>query len=200
MEWEKEAPYLASLPRATPYRVPDTYFNELPSHINQAVFLGGLMQKENQGFIIPQNYFEDLTGQIENRIAEDRIHELIKEDGFKVPSNYFDKLKADILNQTSQKKAQPKVMKLWRTDMMKYASAACFILIAASGLYINQLNNLKQARKAEIANEQVLYDIDESVIIEHLQESQTANNSASDTEMENYILDNFSSNDISNNL
>ena len=29
MEWEMEAPTLAALPRITPYRVPDNYFNDL---------------------------------------------------------------------------------------------------------------------------------------------------------------------------
>lgn len=201
MDWEKEAPFLASLPKTMPYRVPDKYFDQLQLHINQAVFIDGLMQKDNQGFSIPQNYFEELTVQIEDRIAIDQLQTLVATDGFKTPEGYFDKLQANILSQTSESRPKPKTIKLWQSDFMKYVSAACFIVLAASGLYLNQQSVLKQDRKIELANEQMLYDIDESVIIEHLEESQTVNTaSASDTEMENYILNHFSSSDLSNNL
>lgn len=201
MEWEKEAAFLASLPRTTPYRVPDNYFDHLQLHINQSVFVEGLMQKEDQGFTVPANYFEDLTTQIEDRIALSQLQALTVTDGFKTPEGYFEKLQANILSQTTEvRQPKPKVLKLWQSDFMKYVSAACVIVLTASGLYLNQQNTLKQDRKIELASEQMLYDIDESVIIEHLQEGQTANTSASDTEMENYILNHFSSSDLSSNL
>ena len=198
-----ESPHLAALPRTMPYSVPDKYFNELQVRINQSVFVEDLMQRENQGFTIPQNYFEDLGKQIESRIAADQISTLVKNDGFKTPANYFDQLQANILSKTTAAPApKVKVLRLWQTDLMKYASAACFIILAASGLYLNEQHSIRQIRNTEFANEQLLYDIDESVIFEHLQESQTVTNniSASDTEMENYILDNFSSSDLSNHL
>ena len=84
---------------------------------------------------------------------------------------------------------------------MKYASAACFVVLIASGLYLNNQNTVQNLRNSELANEQMLYDIDESVIIEHLEESQNVTtSSASDTEMENYILNHYSSSDLTNNL
>jgi aspartate carbamoyltransferase regulatory subunit len=59
-------------------------------------------------------------------------------------------------------------------------------------------------QSAEAMNEQMLYDIDESTIIDHLEAQNTTQNtkttSASDTEMENYILSNFSSSDLSQEL
>lgn len=200
MEWEKEAAFLAGLPRTTPYRVPENYFDHLQLHINQSVFVEGLMQKEDQGFTVPQNYFEDLAWQIEDRIATDQLRTLTATDGFKTPTGYFEKLQADILSQTAASKSKPKTIRLWQSDLMRYVSAACFIVLTASGLYLNQQHTIKQNRKIELANEQMLYDIDESVIIEHLEEGQNANASASDTEMENYILNHFSSSDLSNNL
>ena len=162
MEWEMEAPILAALPRITPYRVPDNYFNDLTAQITATVFLDGLNQKEGSGFI--------------------------------TPSSYFDKLQATILDQT----VNTKTIRFWQRDLMKYAAAACFILLAASGLYVNEQNKVKST---ELASEAILYDIDESVIIEHLQESQTATNtSASQAEIESYILEHYSSNELSNNL
>ena len=166
MEWEMEAPTLAALPKITPYRVPDNYFNDLTAQINTAVFLDGLHQKEGSGFT--------------------------------TPSSYFDKLQATFLDQTVNIKPAIKIIRFWHRDLMKYAAAACIILLAASGLYLNEQSKVKST---ELANEALLYDIDESVIIEHLKESQTATNtSASEAEIESYILDHYSSNDLSNNL
>lgn len=201
IDWEMEAPYLASLPRTMPFRVPDQYFGDLQNRIQQSVFVDSLMQKENQGFLVPEKYFEELGANIEAKIAIDKFKNLTNNDGFKTPLNYFDKLNADILNKTTAVKPNTKTLKLWNTEFVKYAAAACFILITASGLYLNQQNTLKQNRNTEIASEQMLYNIDESVIIEHLIESESLTAvSPSELELENYILDHYTSNDLSNNL
>ncbi len=201
IDWEMEAPLLASLPRTTPFRVPDQYFGDLQTHINQSVFVDSLMQRENQGFSVPENYFEELGANIEARIAIDKFKNLTDNDGFKTPINYFDNLNAQILSKTSALKPKTKVFKLWSSDLMRYAAAACFIILTASGLYLNQQNTLKQNRNTEIASEQILYDIDESVIIEHLMENESlTSTSPSDTELENYILNHYTTNDLSNNL
>lgn len=203
MEWEKEASYLASLPKSSPYRVPNQYFDDLQSRIQQSIFLEGLEQKDDQGFKVPSGYFESLHTQIEAKLAAQHLKDLVAQEGFQVPVNYFEELQAKIVAKTSAPaKPQPKVRKLWHTEAMKYVSAACFILIAASVLYVNQQQTLKDERKDELAHEQLLYDIDESVIMEHLNENQSVSstNNASSAEIENYILDNFSSSDLANNL
>ena len=202
LEWELEASHLANLPRTTPFNIPDKYFDDLQARINQSVFVDGLMQKEIHGFNVPQNYFEDLSAQIESKIAIEQIKSIVATDGFKTPVNYFDQLNAQILSKTSAAAPKSKIVRLWSSDFMKYASAACIIVLTASGLYFNQQNTIKQNRTAELASEQMLYDIDESVIIEHIQESQNVSTTtnASYTEIENYILDNYSSSDLSNNL
>jgi len=201
MEWEKEAPTLASLPRVTPYRVPDNYFNDLKAQLNATAFLNGLTQKEGNGFTVPVNYFEELSEQINSRIALEQFKSITTNEGFSTPSNYFDKLQANILSQTVHSKPERKTIRLWHSDLVRYAAAACFILITASALYFNHQSTIKEGQSTVLANEAMLYDIDESVIIEHIKESQTATNSAaSQAEMESYILDHYSSNDLSNNL
>ena len=79
--------------------------------------------------------------------------------------------------------------------------------MASFGIYFyqNNTNIAQQVQSAETVNEQMLYDIDESTIIDHLEtQNATSSNikttSASDTEMENYILSNFSSSDLSQEL
>lgn len=197
MEWEIEAPILAALPRITPYRVPDNYFNDLTGQLNSFAALGSFAQNEKYGFTVPPNYFEELNDQITSRITLEQF----KGVGFTTPSNYFDKLQTSILNQTVNIKAETKVVRLWHRDLVKYAAAACFILVIASGLYVKQQSKLVEVQSIELASETMLYDIDESVIIQHLSESQTATNtSASQAEMESYILENYSSTDLTNNL
>lgn len=149
------------------------------------------------GFTVPPNYFETLNAQIQSRVAIEQF----KSVGFTTPPNYFAKLQTSILDQTVNAKPATKVIRFWGSYLMRYAAAACFIVLTASGLYLNQQSAIKETQSTELANETMLYGIDESVIIEHLKESQTATNkSASQAEMESYILDHYSSNDLSNNL
>lgn len=202
MEWEKEAPILAALPRINPYRTPENYFSDLSVQIISISKLGVLNSIEQGGFKVPSLYFENLGEQIERRISFDKIKEQDTTGGFMAPPNYFEKLQASILTKTSGiYKPEPRTAKLWRSDWIKYASAACFVLLVASGLYVNQQKMIKVDQSTELNSDVMLYNIDESVIIEHLKDDQHAtNNGVSQKEIENYILDNYSSSDLSNNL
>ncbi|WP_316847548.1 hypothetical protein [Pedobacter psychrodurus] len=208
-DWMNEAPALAAMGKRNPFSVPDGYFENCDEAIFSAVFLDGLKQKtSDNNFEVPQNYFEDLTERIQTRIA---LSELPKaENAFAVPENYFDTLQSRIADRivASEPKKEIKIIPLWRRNFVKYASAACFLLMASFGVYFYQNGSttaVQQVQSAEAVNEQMLYDIDESTIIDHLEtENTTTSNikttSASDTEMENYILSNFSSNDLSQEL
>jgi negative regulator of sigma E activity len=209
-DWMNEAPALAALEKRNPFSVPDGYFENSDEAIFSAVFLDGLKQKtNNNNFEVPQHYFEDLTERIQTQIA---LSEMPKtENTFAIPENYFDTLQSRITDRiaTLEPKKEAKVIPLWRRNIVRYASAACFLLMASFGIYFYQngsTNAGQQVQSAEaIANEQLLYDIDESTIIDHLETQNTTSSnikttSASDTEMENYILSNFSSSDLSQEL
>lgn len=198
---ENETIFLASLPKANPYRVPEQYFDDLQQRINQSVFLAELDQQKNHGFTLPESYFEKLPSQITGLISISTLQELVPNDGFDVPANYFEQLSNQI-NKKVHAKPVPKIIKLWRSSGLKYASVACLFIIVGAGLYLNDQHQLKDAANVELANEHLLYDIDENVIYEHLQESQSASSKevANDAEMENYILTNFSSSELENNL
>jgi hypothetical protein len=208
-DWMNEAPALAAMGKRNPFSVPDGYFENCDEDIFSAVFLDGLKQKtSDNNFEVPQNYFEDLTERIQTKIA---LSELPKaEQAFAVPENYFDTLQSRIADRiaASEPKKETKVIPLWRRNIVKYASAACFLLMASFGVYFYQNGSttaVQQTQSAEAINEQLLYDIDESTIIDHLEAQNTTSSniktaSASDTEMENYILSNFSSSDLSQEL
>lgn len=202
MEWENEAPQLAKLKKSNPFTVPNQYFEELEERINQSVFINTLEKTESAGFSVPSNYFETLESQINSRITLEQFRD--EAQGFSVPDGYFEKLQQNIAAKTTETKAK-KTIKLWHQPIFKYAVAACLVIAATTGWFANVNYEDKQLSKTELAKEQMLYDIDESVILEYVQESQnvkTANvtDGESVNEMESYILDNFSTNDLSNNL
>jgi hypothetical protein len=171
-----------------------------------AVLIDNLDLKENHGFKVPSNYFEELNIQIENKITLDKFKTLNTEASFTVPEGYFEKLNTSILDKTINTANTPKVLRLWQTNLFKYASATCFILLTAFGIYVNRPSTTgEQTANVEVISENLLYDIDESTILEHVQEQEhqaitNPINNTSNTEVEDYILDRFSSNDISNNL
>ncbi|MCZ4245643.1 hypothetical protein [Pedobacter punctiformis] len=207
-DWINEAPALAAMSRRNPFCVPDGYFDNFGETIFSSIFVDGLKQKTDvNAFKVPQNYFEELTERIETKIALAAMPKA--ESTFGVPENYFDTLQSRIAGkiEASEPKKEAKVVSLWSRNLVKYASAACFLLISSFGFYLyqNQGSSANQIQSAEFANEQMLYDIDESTIIDHLEAENTTKpdtktTSASDTEMENYILSNFSSNDLAQEL
>ncbi len=182
MEWEQEAPQLASQSRNTPYQV-------------------------------PTSYFDDLHKQVMSQI---KIKEFEKESsGFTHPDHYFEQLNARILAQTTATNRPRKTFKLWQSDIVKYAAAACFVILSAAGLYwqnqtqvskiadsAHQLN--AQLRLQEMQDDALLYAIDENLIIEHMMENETVNNievpsMATSEAIEDYLVDNYSTKDLTMN-
>ena len=197
MEWENEAPQLAKLKKSNPFTVPSNYFEELEGRINQSVFINALQKEDDAGFTVPTNYFDTLEEQITSKISLAQYRNGTQE-GFEVPSGYFEKLQQNITAKTSDKK---KTVKLWHQPLFKYGVAACLVIASTTGWFATEHYQNKQLRTTELAKEQMLYDIEESVIMEYMQEAQNVKTASfTDTEMENYILDNFSSSDLSNHL
>lgn len=156
----------------------------------------------DSGFTTPENYFAELTERINSAVFIERMKANVSADaGFTLPDNYFEKLTSSVLAKTIEEQSvqQTKITKLWHSKVLKYASAACFLLIAGAGLYFNSQQYQPQPKEyVEIAGEQMLYDIDEEVIIQHIEANQSTlpKTSAEDAEMENYILNNYSQNDL----
>ena len=154
------------------------------------------------GFTTPENYFAELTERINSAVFIEQMKANVPADkGYTLPDKYFEKLTSAVLAKTIEEQPvqQTKVVKLWHSKLLKYASAACFLLIAGAGLYFNNQQYQPQPKEyVEIAGEQMLYDIDEEVIIEHIEASQSGQtkSSAEDEALENYILNNYSQNDL----
>lgn len=224
-EWKAEAPYLASLPVENPFLVPEHYFDTLPDAITNSVYLNELKQvTPAAGYTVPDQYFSSLKNRIlaqtseeesnadehlsidEESGAEEALKRFPVSAGFSTPDQYFQKLQAKILAQTVEEAAparESKIVRLWHSGLLKYASAACFVLVAAFGFYLNE-QTIKPvaATAAEIANEQMLYDIDEQDIIDHVEGNvaEEPKTNATNAELETYILNNYSQSDLSSEL
>ncbi len=197
VEWENEAPQLAKLTKSNPFTTPSNYFEELTGRINQSVFISNLVKTNDAGFTTPKDYFNTLEAEISAQVNLE-VYKVTDNQGFNVPVGYFEELSKTITTKTLTKK---KTIKLWSQPLFKYAVAACLLLVASSSWFGYQQIQHNQLNKIELAKDQTLYDIDESVITEFVLENQTANTAnATPVELESYILDNFSTNDLSNNL
>ncbi|QNK62094.1 hypothetical protein H7F33_16295 [Pedobacter sp. PAMC26386] len=206
-EWKQEAPYLASLKKENPFSVPDQYFDTLPGLIHDTIYVHELKKAiPMSGFIVPDQYFDILQGSILAETSADKLQNLPKSEGFLTPDLYFQKLQSSILAKTTKAelpvKHEPKLIRLWHNDLIKYASVACFILVTAFGLYLNQQNFNTETRAADLANEQMLYDMNEQDIIDHIEGNNVdiqKDNTAS-ADLETYILNNYSQSDLSSAL
>lgn len=153
------------------------------------------------GFTVPQNYFEDLSANIKSSIFADQLKAVSPNEGFGIPQGYFDQLQANIIQQTVDK-PEPKILRLWHSNLLKYASAACFLIVAGAGIYFNQGQVASPVSAADLATEQMLFDIDEDVIIEHIEAHYTepTPSTKSDAALESYILSNYSQNELTSEL
>lgn len=219
-EWKELAPYLASLQKENPFSVPEQYFDKLSDQIKTSVYAAELKKViPASGFFVPDQYFNSLKDRILAETAE--LPALPLQSGFSTPDLYFQKLQAKILARTVESEVNAetvalpvagpaqdvaveapmrtttKITRLWHSDLLKYASAACFILVSAFGFYLNQQNFQRETGAAEIANEQMLYDMDEQDIIDHIQSTTVNQHTVSDTELETYLLNNYSQNELS---
>lgn len=214
-EWKEEAPYLAGLKKENPFSVPEQYFDALPETIINSVYLSELKEEMPvPGFSVPDQYFSSLQDRILAQTTGGILNSLPSSEGFSVPDQYFQKLQSKILDRVAVEKqipsaveeeiipvkAESKIVRLWRSGLLKYASAACFVLATTFGLYLNQQHQITAAASAnDIANEQMLYDISEQDVIDHVQgtPADAKTNSKANADLENYILNNFSQNDLS---
>ncbi len=196
--WKEEAPTLAEISVREVFSVPNGYFNDLNSQISSRIYLEKLKaEAANYGFEVPHLYFEGLVESIETKT----LLETLKTTGqeYNVPVNYFKQSKAAIVAKTTGVGQKSKIVRLWHSKLLKYASAACFVIVAGLGVYFNQAPTVQHVNNADMATEQILFDIDEDVIIEHISAPEINKVSNDQTALENYILTNFSSADLTTN-
>lgn len=182
--------------------VPDQYFNILQDSIFAEATGNGLQAlPKADGFNTPDLYFQKLQANILARtIASDFSAKAIEQDQ-PVQLAEAGSFAKTIVNNTPAKR-EPKLIRLWHNDLVKYASAACFILVTAFGLYLNQQNFNTESRSSDLASEQVIYDMNEQDIIDHIEGNNVdvSTDNTANADLETYILNNYSQSDLSSAL
>ncbi|MEO5912358.1 MAG: hypothetical protein ABIP95_15835 [Pelobium sp.] len=152
MDWEKDAPFLASLKKEQPFKIPGHYFEDLTPQIISEVKLESLKQNL---FTTPENYFSDLKSQLFSQIILEEIKEdVIKENaGFSVPSNYFNESSSIIQQSVTGQNNKKRILKL---SIIRYAAAACILLTTSFGIYFNiQQTSSVSSQLSEISNDEL---------------------------------------------
>ncbi|MFD0751445.1 hypothetical protein ACFQZS_14940 [Mucilaginibacter calamicampi] len=118
------------------FAVPAGYFENLSDNIQSRIAVEEAMEA-GEGFEVPAGYFENLSSQIQSRVFVEET--LSADETFTVPDGYFEQLNAKILNKTvTQEVVQRKVgvVRLMRSTAFKYATAACFLLVAGASFML----------------------------------------------------------------
>ena len=95
-EWADEEMSLKQVNKNNPFAVPSGYFEEAGQRILFAIKLDELKTSNPaQGLTVPENYFDNLTANIQSRIAIETYADA-GQPGFAVPQNYFEQLTGNI--------------------------------------------------------------------------------------------------------
>jgi hypothetical protein len=120
------------------FSVPANYFEELSNNIQSRIAVEELLNTEENNFTVPANYFDELNSKIQSRLV---IEEALVNaaDTLTVPEGYFNKLNKDILNKTVNQdivKRKSVVIRMISSAAFKYATAACFLLMIGTGVFL----------------------------------------------------------------
>lgn len=182
--------------------VPDQYFNILQDSIFAEATGNGLQAlPKADGFHTPDLYFQKLQANILAKTVASDFSAKAIEQNQPVQLAEAGPLAKTIVNNVPAKR-EPKLIRLWHNDLIKYASAACFILVTAFGLYLNQQNFNTESRSSDLVSEQVIYDMNEQDIIDHIEGNNVdvSNDNTANADLETYILNNYSQSDLSSAL
>lgn len=192
--WEESYRELNNISREMPFAVPENYFEKSRINILTQIQLSRFYNSSD-GFTVPENFFVEEQQQITRKVSY--LSSLDHRDGFKTPPQYFEDLSKRIqLQLTTEVTPTKKILKVWTSQFMKYAAAACFIMITATALYFNteEQKYIVAPNTEYFIGEDDLYDIDVETIIEHVDFNKESpiNATLSDSETEAYILNNYS--------
>jgi hypothetical protein len=161
------------------FTVPENYFEGLSDIIQARVSVEEALNKEVPGFTVPEGYFDNLQQQLQSRIS---VGDALSEPtgGFDVPQDYFSQLTQNILNKTTnQETANRKgvIRQLFSSVAFKYATAACFILVAGGVIFLTKNTN----NPVKAHNRSFLHQSLSAIPIDEIQNYLQLNVDATDT-------------------
>ncbi len=159
-------------------------------------------KKQNHGFDLPKNYFEDFEDRLFIKLSEDKLP---KESGFGIPDGYFDQLEDRVLKRVTVSEEQGKVIPLFSRRTLAYAVAiaACAVLVFSLVNNNNTINNIETIEISSIESyiEEGNLGIDSYDVASLLKEEDINNISLendlfSEELLEEYLLENIDDSSI----
>ena len=166
-EMEKSTSAFSKLSKENPFVVPSDYFDSLAENIQKKIrSLPDFEKQATQNpFLAPEGYFESLPSTIQQRISDTRNRNTIGN----------------------------RIAFIFRPQL-SLATAALVIIIIAGILYITRPTVVTAPDNflscEEVKNSSYLGDIDESMVIEVLEQQQKSNTVKEDNSLEQYLIDN----------
>ena len=154
------------------------------------------LRKENP-FSVPENYFDSLADQVQQKINVLPDWEKSgSENLFKVPDGYFDSLPSSIQQRIADEKRK-NVFEEWISVLLqpKFSlSLATLIILAIFGIkYFTKHIDMESPDSIsynEVRNSEYIADMDESTLVDMLEQENNINDVKEDNSMEQYLLDN----------
>ena len=148
------------------------------------------------GYAVPENYFEMLSRQIEDRVKKvPNLVSVQKENVFEVPDNYFAGLENAIREKISSQTAGNVIsIEQWYKRpklVLAYAAVLVFSIIASTYLFtsnIHQTINDKDISFNDIYTSDYVSELDESSLVALLEESFVPQQN--ETQVYDYMIDN----------
>lgn len=194
-DWLKEAPTLAKISRENPFTVPSAYFESLNENLNTLTKLERVRFENEDEFNLPENYFNQLAGRIEDRIAIDTIQNLAPADGFKVPDSYFSSLTERINSRIDEKQAPAKLKNMF-PSWIRYSAAASVVFVIGIFFYFNSSSYVFNQQLSKVPDQDIINYLqfhstvnDNQYLIEHITEDglQQVSTDVSEEDIEQYI-------------
>ena len=198
MDLNQEAPLLAAIGKANPFTVPSGYFEDSAKILRSITLIEDYRFKPEEEFYVPANYFEELSGKIESRVALEQRLDSKNHSGFNLPDQYFDGLSARIFDKIAQenhsiKKPSRKLAPAW----LNYAAAACVTIAIGFALFINNRNTGIESQLGKIPEQEIINYLqmhsdlgDTPVIMENINHSyglEEINGDVTSEDIEQYI-------------
>ncbi|TAE35441.1 MAG: hypothetical protein EAY66_08815 [Sphingobacteriales bacterium] len=108
------------------------------------------------GFTVPQGYFDNLQGRINSNIFIDNVKTKNTTSGYITPHLYFDNLAVKLSQVAINNNKSHKTAKIIPLYALKYAAAACILLVTTFAIYLNSSYPSKtQNQLTNISNEDI---------------------------------------------
>ncbi len=194
-DWLKEAPSLAVISKKNPFSVPPAYFESLNENLNTLAKLENARFENEEEFKLPENYFNQLAGRIEDRLAIDTIQNLAPSEGFKVTDVYFTSLAKRMNFKIEEKKATATLKNMF-PSWIRYSAAASVVFVIGIFFYFNSSSYIFNQQLSKVPDQDIINYLqfhstvnDTQFLIDNITEDglQQVSNDVSEEDIEQYI-------------